>query len=182
MTDHSFPPISDADWPEEARALRDGFAGKLNVYRVMAHHPALLNAWANFRNHVVVGNTLGGPRSEVAIIRTGVRLEAAYEWAHHVVRGRAVGLADARIRSLRGPLSGMEPEDAVIARAVDELIDTACLSDAGREDLIALVGETGLFDVIATVGLYRILACILKSFDTPIDEDIRAALAADPID
>ncbi|MFC2967573.1 carboxymuconolactone decarboxylase family protein [Acidimangrovimonas pyrenivorans] len=176
------PPLADADWPEEAAALRAGFAGRLNVYRVMAHHPALLKSWQTFRNHVVRETSLGAARSEVAILRTGVRLEAPYEWAHHVVRGRDAGLSDARIRSLRGPLSGMSAEDAAIARAVDELIDDACLSAGAQAELAALVGVAGVFDVIATVGHYRVLACILKSFGTPIDDDIAAALAAQPID
>ena len=35
-------PLTDAEWPEEIADLRDGFAGTLNVYRAMAHHPALL--------------------------------------------------------------------------------------------------------------------------------------------
>lgn len=39
-------PLTDADWPHEIDDLRDGFAGALNVYRLMAHHPALLRAWA----------------------------------------------------------------------------------------------------------------------------------------
>ena len=178
----TLPPLSDADWPAEIADLRTGFAGRLNVYRVMAHHPALLRAWTAFRNHVVLDSTLGAMRSEVVILRTGVRLDVAYEWAHHVVRGRDAGLDDARILSLRGPLAAMTPEDATLARAVDELIDAARLSPDSQRALGALVGTAGLFDVIATVGHYRILATILSSFDTPIDANIIAALAAAPIE
>lgn len=173
-----FLPLSDADWPEEIAAMRAGFAGRLNVYRVMAHHPALLRAWQEFRDHVVVKTSLGQERSEVVILRTGLRLGAEYEWAHHVVRGRAAGLTDARILALRGMPAG---EDGMLVRAVDELIDRAELSAATQAQLVAVVGVAGMFDVIATVGLYRILACIVKSFDTPIDADITAALAAEPI-
>jgi 4-carboxymuconolactone decarboxylase len=177
-----YQPLTDAEWPAEIAAMRDGFAGRLNVYRVMAHHPALLRAWQDFRNHVVLGTSLGAERSEVVILRTGLRLDADYEWAHHVVRGRASGLDDARIRALRGTAEGLSEQDAVLVRAVDALIDSACLPKGLQAELVDLVGVSGMFDVIATVGLYRILACLVKSFDTPIDADIRAALAADPID
>ncbi|MBI1172903.1 carboxymuconolactone decarboxylase family protein [bacterium] len=176
-----FPPLSDAEWPAAIAEMRDGFAGRLNVYRVMAHHPALLRAWSAFRNHVVLQTTLGPARSEVVILRTGLRLEAEYEWAHHVVRGRAAGLSDARIRTLRGAPEAMTPEDAVLARAVDALLDAALVPEALQAEVTALVGVNGLFDVIATVGLYRILASIVKSFDTPIDADILAELAANPL-
>ncbi|PWC36011.1 carboxymuconolactone decarboxylase [Azospirillum sp. TSO35-2] len=158
-----------------------GFAGRLNVYRVMAHNPALLRSWAAFRDHVVVRNALGPQRSEVAILRTGHRLGASYEWAHHVCRGRACGLDDARILGIRGEPEAMAPEDAVIVRAVDDLIDHARLSPPVREALAALVGTAGVFDVIATVGLYSTLAFIVGSFDTPLDEDVAAQLADRPI-
>lgn len=175
-----FAPLSDADWPGEIADLAAGFAGRLNVYRVMAHDPALLRAWTGLRQHVVIDNALGPQRSEVAILRTGVRLGSSYEWNQHVSRARACGMEDARIASIAGPLSGMAPEDAVIAGAVDELFRDHCLSKAKQAALLELVGTAGLFDVIATVGMYSTLGYILNSFDTPLDDDIAAELAAQP--
>lgn len=174
-------PITDADWPEAAKALRDGFAGKLNVYRVMAHHPALLNAWAPLRAHVVLDNVLGKQLSEVVILRTGVRLGSDYEWSHHVSRARACGMEDVRIASIRGAIDAMAPYDAVLARAVDELFDDKRLSGATQEALVALVGREGMFDVLATVGFYSTLGFILNSFGTPLDDDVAAELAARPL-
>src|SRR5690606_6271144 len=92
-------PLADAAWPDEVAHMLDGFAGQLNVYRVMAHHPALLQAWSDYRNHVVLENALGAELSEVAILRTGHRLGSPYEWAHHVKRARLLGMKDARIAS-----------------------------------------------------------------------------------
>jgi hypothetical protein len=75
----------------------------------------------------------------------------------------------------------MAPDDAVIARAVDDLIDHAHLSPSVCEALAGLVGTHGVFDVIATVGLYSTLAFIVRSFDMPVDEDVAAQLAERPI-
>ena len=77
-------PRDPADWPDSLSDLRGGFADRLNVYRVMAHHPELLLAWKNFRNHVVGAKALGNEYCEVVILRTARRLGAVYEWAHHV--------------------------------------------------------------------------------------------------
>lgn len=74
MTASPCPPIPDADWPEEIADLRDGFAGALNVYRTMAHHPDLLRAWAPLRQHIVRDTALGLERSEVVILRAACRL------------------------------------------------------------------------------------------------------------
>lgn len=182
MTPPSFPPISDADWPETLSELQDSFATRLNVYRTMAHNPALLAAWAPLRQHVVVDNALGAELSEVAILRTGHRLGSSYEWSQHVHRARACGMSDSRINKLRGPLENMRSEDACIARAVDELFYEKRLSPHTQQALVDLVGTAGLFDVIATVGFYSTLGYILNSCDTPLDEDIAAALIERPFD
>lgn len=176
-----FEPITNANWPSQSLHLRDGFAGQLNVYRAMAHNPALLNAWENFRNYVVLQSSLGAERSEIVILRTGWRLNAPYEIAHHIVRGRKAGLSDARISALctpQGPEAGI---DALLARAVDELVADAKLTSPTLALLAEQLGKPGVLDVIATVGLYTTLAFIVKSFDTPVDTDIAAALAAQPL-
>lgn len=177
----NFPPIPDRDWPDEIAEMREGFAGGLNVYRVMAHHPALLRAWAPLREHVVNGTALGPELSEVVILRTGHRLGSSYEWQQHIDRARKRGLDDARIASIAGPLSGMRPQDAQIAGAVDELMDKRALSEASIESITRDLGKTAVLDLIATVGFYSVLGYTLNSFDVPLDEDIAEALRAQPL-
>lgn len=175
-----FPPVSDAQWPEQIRDLQDGFAGQLNVYRTMAHHPDLLRAWAPLRQHIVRDTTLGPLRSEVVILRAGARLGSSYEWNQHVYRARQCGMSDDRIKAIGGDTALMEPEDGIVVRAVDELMDHHALTAATKTDLIELVGDKGMFDVIATVGFYSVLGYILLTCDTPLDEDVAASLAAHP--
>jgi 4-carboxymuconolactone decarboxylase len=177
-----FQPLTDDEWPSSAEHLREGFAGQLNVYRVMAHNPALLCAWETLRNHVVRGSALSLDRLELVILRAGHRADSAYEWAHHVVRGRVAGLSDERIRSAALPrLPDDLTGDQLMLRAVDELVDDTKLSAATVEALLDDIGKQGIFDLIATVGMYTTLAFILKSFATPIDDDIKAALALQPL-
>lgn len=173
-------PLGDADWPEAVAGLRQGFAGRLNVYRVMARHPALLAAWAPLRGHVVTDRALSDQQSEVVILRTGHNLGAPYEWAHHVYRGRKIGMDDARIAALRGPLAGIGADDRVLAGAVDELMADARLAPETRDAVIGAVGQAGMFDLMATVGFYSVLGFIVNSCDTPVDADVAAALAARP--
>ncbi|OYX43025.1 MAG: carboxymuconolactone decarboxylase [Rhodobacterales bacterium 32-67-9] len=175
-------PLDDAEWPEALADMQTGFAGGLNVYRTMAHHPALLRAWAGLRDHVVVQTTLGRELSEVAILRTGVRLGSSYEWNQHVARARKCGLTDARIGTIRGAPEAMAPVDGVIARAVDELFDTSRLTPETAADLAGAVGKEGVLDLMATVGFYSTLGFILNTFATPLDDDIAAELAARPLD
>ncbi|TVS02822.1 MAG: carboxymuconolactone decarboxylase family protein [Rhodobacteraceae bacterium] len=171
-----FAPLSDRDWPAEIADMRGGFAGQLNVYRVMAHHPALLRAWEALRMHVVTQNALGRVRAEIVILRLAHRLGSSYEWNQHVVRGLRLGLSAARITALEGPLSGMPEEDALLAGAVDSLLDTAHLDKEHLTRLEARVGREGVLDLMATVGMYMTLGFLLRTTDAPLDADICAEI------
>lgn len=181
MAPTTLSPLAPDAWPDALADLQDAFAGQLNVYRTMAHHPALVRAWTDLRQHVVLDTSLGRTRSELVILRAAVRLGSDYEWLHHVSRARALGFSDDRIASLRGPLEAMAPEDAVIARAVDEVMDAARLSPDSLRDLTDLVGAQGTLDLFATVGFYSTLAFIVNTFDTPLDEAVAAELSAHPL-
>ena len=174
-------PLADADWPEEIADMQAGFAGGLNVYRTMAHNPALLRAWANLREHVVNRSVLGSQRSELVILRTGVNLGSSYEWQQHIVRARKAGMDDTRISSLRGPVESMAADDAVFAQAVDELFRDRRLSPITVADLTVLVGKEGVIDLMATVGFYSTLGFLLNTFETPLDADIATELAVAPL-
>lgn len=174
-------PITDEEWPPSLSEVRHSFAGRLNVYRTMARHPALLAAWAPLRQHVVLKTALGQQLSEIVILRTGYRLHSAYEWAHHVVRGRACGISDTRLASILGQIEHMEPDDGVVCAAVDELFEHHCLSSERQEQVSLLVGEDGLLDLIATVGFYTTLGFILKSFQVPLEPEIAAAMREAPL-
>jgi len=171
-------PLQDQDWPAEAAEMLGGFAGKLNVYRVMAHHPALLRAWAPLRTHIVTDSALGAERSEVVILRTAYRFNSDYEWAHHVSRARKLGFSEARIAALR---SMPEGEDGLIALAVDALLEERCLPKELEQALAAAIGRKGVFDLIATVGFYSVLGYLLMTYDTPIDVEIAAEMERNPL-
>lgn len=176
----TFAPLTDAEWPDEIADLRDGFAGQLNVYRLMAHHPKLLRAWVGLRTHIVQHSALGPLRAEVVILRLAYRLGSGYEWDQHVIRGLKVGLNEDRICSLRGPLVDMTAEDALLAGAVDALKDNAKLSPEQMAALETLVGRDSVLDLMATAGMYLTLGFLLKSTAAPLDADIAAKIAALP--
>ncbi|WP_112322757.1 carboxymuconolactone decarboxylase family protein [Oceanibium sediminis] len=157
------------------------FLHSAGVYRAMGQNPALLRAWAPLRAHVVTQNALGAYRLEIVILRAAHAQDSSYEWAHHVVRGRQAGLDDALIAALKGPLTGLEGEAALLAETVDALSGTTMLPPSLRDRLIAHLGEVATLDLIATVGFYSTLAFILKTFDVALDAEIVEALDAAPL-
>lgn len=177
MSMPDFAPLSDDAWPHALQDMQGGFAGQLNVYRMMAHHPALLRAWTGLRTHIVENTALGPIRAEVVILRLAHRVGCAYEWNQHVVRGLAAGLDKARIAALRGPLAGIPAEDALLAGAVDALVDTKRLDPAQLGDVVALVGKQGALDLMATVGMYLTLGFMLNTAPPDLEPAIARTLA-----
>lgn len=170
-------PISNADWPDELAEFRDGFAGALNVYRTMAHHPALLTAWAPLRQHVVKENALGPELTEVVILRAGLRMGSAYEWAHHVSRALVLGFSEQRINAVRGNPEGI---DGLIVSAVDALFDERRLTLEQEAELAEAIGRKAVIDLIAMVGFYSVLGYLLKTYDTPIDDTVQQQAQQNP--
>lgn len=163
------PPLTDEQWPTELADMRGSFAATLNVYRTMAHHPALLRAWAPLRQHIVKDSALGPERSELVILRAAHRMGSSYEWSQHVHRARQIGLSNARIQSMKGMPDG---EDGMIAAAVDMLLDQHRLPTDFERELAAVIGRTAVIDLMATVGFYSILGYMLMTYETPLDSDI----------
>ena len=177
-----FRPLQNEEWPIEANGNSGDFPLGMNVYRVMAHHPALLAAWRGFRNHVVSDNTLDPESLEMVILRTGARRRSRYEWTQHVVRGRKAGLNDARILSAAlSPGLALTVADGILLRSVDALVDDNRLSPGLVRDLLDGFGKKAILDLIATVGMYSLLAYLLESFQTPIDEDVATELDRTPL-
>lgn len=152
--------------------MKTGFAGDLNIYRTMAHHPALLASWNDLRAHIVTENSLGLERLEIVILRVAHRLGSDYEWSHHVGRSRALGIPDERIFAVAKGVDALDPDDALIVQCVDDLLDHSRIDDARLQSLMDLVGKNGVFDMMATVGFYKTLGCIAETFDVPLDDGV----------
>src|SRR3990172_2308907 len=96
-------PLADADIDPELR-VRFGDGPILNIFRTLAHHPALAKRWLVFGNHVLAKSTLAPREREIAILRIGWLCRSGYEWGQHVVIARAAGLGDEEIaRIAEGP-------------------------------------------------------------------------------
>ncbi|MDX1383179.1 MAG: carboxymuconolactone decarboxylase family protein [Thermoanaerobaculia bacterium] len=182
LTEPRIAPLGDADWPEEARELRERFidgegpgAGKvLNIFATLGHHPQLLKRWLVFGNHVLMKSTLPPRDREILILRIGWLCRAEYEWGQHVVIGRRAGLSDEDIaRIAEGPdADGWDPFEATLVRAADELHADAMLSDATWNALAERYDTRQMLDVVFTVGQYNLVSMVLNSTGVQLDEGI----------
>lgn len=184
-------PIPPQDWPPEMRdalaalrpaepthAMPERRADRpkgLNVLGTLAHHPRLTGAYHVFNGQVQFGTTLSQRQRELLVLRVAAVRDCEYEWAQHVVIATDLGVsADEVARVAEGPdAEGWSATDAALLRAVDELLESARISDptwaALRDDL----DVPQVMDLIFTVGAYETLAMFIRSVDMELDEDLR---------
>lgn len=175
----SLAPLPTADWPPSLSGIIDDMQGTpLNVHALMAHNPALLNAWWPLRQYLVNGGRLSRRHAELVILRVASRLGCWYEWASHVVRGLANGLSAeevARAREEPGN-AGWCASESLLLQAVDELHEVRKIRPATRKALGDHYSVEQILDLITLHGIYQTLGALIETFDLPLDSPIDAQL------
>jgi 4-carboxymuconolactone decarboxylase len=145
----------------------------LNIFATLVRHPGLCRRWLPFGGKLLAGK-LAPRERELAILRTGWRCQAVYEWGQHVLIGREAGLTDADIRRIQaGPdAPGWDPFEATVLRAVDELHDDACVSDATWAALAERYDDRQLIELLMLVGQYHLVSFALNSLGVQREPDV----------
>lgn len=182
-------PLMPPEWDAEVRDAMSVFpsardfvlshyqsvdARGVNGVGIILRHPALAKAFLGFNNHVAKASSLSSRVRELLILRISWVRRSEYEFVQHVVLGRRAGLSEADIERVQsGPdAPGWEPVDAELVRAVDELIEDACIRDATWERLSAHFSMTQLMDIVFAVGCYEILAMAFKTFGAQLESGV----------
>ncbi len=166
-------PLHPDQWSPALAEISGKLGNPLNIHRIMAHNPALMQAWMPYRNHIVADSSLEPRHRELLILRIAVNCDADYEWQHHVVRGRAAGLSNDEIQRVKaGPdAEGWQAQESVLLRAADECLRDSKISDETYATLSRYYDLAQQMDIITTVGMYLSLATIIKTFRLPLEKD-----------
>lgn len=170
------PPLPADEWGEE---VQDALRGMLprdrrnressgNGLATLVRHPDLTKGFLALNVHLLFRSPLPARLREIAILRVSHHCNAPYEWAHHVTMGKMVGLTDADIAGVQ---SGSLPDafDQLVLDAVDELENSARLTEATWTALGAQLDDRQRMDLIFTVGTYRTLAIAFNTFGVQLD-------------
>jgi 4-carboxymuconolactone decarboxylase len=170
-------PVSEADRTDEMQSLLDQYpvpdGAASNLITTFVRHPGLFRRWWPFTGKLLVGKLPARDR-ELMILRTAWLCRSGYEWGQHEILGRAAGIGPDDLRLVtQGPdAPGCDPFDAVVLRAVDELHESACLSDQTWSELAKKYDERQLIEVPMLVGQYHLLAFTLNSLGVQPEEGI----------
>ena len=150
-----------------------------NVMGTFAHHPDLASAFFGFNGHILYGTTLSLRQRQLLVLRVATVRQARYLWLQHLAHKDDAGLSDADIARIAfGPDAPMlDPFEALLLRAVDELIGAGRVGPETWAGLAAGLEPRQILDVIFTVGCYDTVAMMCDSLDLDLEAD---AMPADP--
>lgn len=166
------PPLTDEQIDPE---IKEQVGGRiLNIFRTLAHHPKLMKRWLVFGSHILTKSSLSPRDRELVILRVGWLCESGYEWAQHVVIGKAAGLSDEEIDRITqgGDADGWSPAEAALLRATDELHNDSFIGDTTWSSLSQRYSTQQLMDFVFTVGQYRTVSMALNTFGVQLDEGL----------
>lgn len=109
---------------------------------------------------------------ELVILLVARDWDQSFEWGHHVPLARQTGLDEEVVAAIgaRGRPTG--PDDVcALWRFVEEIVRDHAVSGDTFSRAVALVGDTGVVEVIVTVGYYTTLAMTLNTAQTPAPDE-----------
>jgi alkylhydroperoxidase family enzyme len=108
---------------------------------------------------------------ELVIDRTCARCGCEYEWGVHVTFfAERIGLTAAQVAGTRAPQPAADafpPREQLLLRLVDELHDTARVSDTLWAELVAEWSSEQLIELIALAGFYHLIAFVANALRIP---------------
>lgn len=164
--------LDEADRAEFERmsAVRgEGHLGQ--VYVAMWNNPGIARLVGQLGEHLRYHGVLPGDVRELAILHFARRAGLVYEWAHHQAPARTAGLSDEVIDAIASGAvpEGLRQDQVAAIHAVDAVLDGESIPAVVQETLTGAVGLAGVVELVALVGLYRLIGGVVTSFDVAVE-------------
>jgi len=138
----------------------------LNLFRMLAHSPPVLEGFAKLGSALLLEGTLDPRLREMAILRVGHTFGASYEVNKHRAIAQAVGVSETALAATRPDASvrDLAPAERAVLRLTDELCRTARASDEALEATRRVLDDRALVELVVTVGYYALVCRVLETF------------------
>jgi alkylhydroperoxidase family enzyme len=145
----------------------------LPILPVIAHQAAFLGPFLAWASAVALDGVLSRRHSELLAMRTAHNCRSDFEWRHHAVFARAVGVTDDELASIAdGPdAAGWDGEEADLLRAADELHRSSTITDGTWARLVERHAPAALVEIVMVVGQYSMLSMLANAAGVPADDD-----------
>lgn len=162
--------------PEQRRIHDAILAGPRGVVegplRVWLTSPGLADTAQQLGAFCRYGTSLPPRLSELAILVTGAFWRAGFEWAVHAPIALKAGVASDIAEAIR---TGAEPtfaaeDEAAVYRFSVELHRSHVVSASTYARAIAVLGETGVVELVGILGYYTLISMTITAFEVPLPD------------
>ena len=180
------PPLPEAEWTDEQRALIERYApdgNPGNALRTLVRVPALADRVFPFMRYITQDSTLSPRHRAMLILRTAWLTQSAHLWATHASRAGETGLLSAAEvrRVAEGPAEGWSEFEAVLLGLADELFRNASVTDQTWNALAEQYDLFNMVDAVVTVNETTSNAVLFNSLGIQADDDTTARIPTDDV-
>lgn len=156
--------------PAAAEKIAELGARQLNLYRVLANAPDLLDAWLDFawslRDDCVTPRLL----RELMILRTASVMRADYEWHQHRDMALRASASEEQIEAISAwQTAGCYSARERAALMLTDAMLTGHVNDHVQQVLAGLFSNQERVELVATAGFYSMVPRVLDALRVPIE-------------
>ena len=175
MSNPRITPISPPYQPEIAgefeKLMPPGIA-PLKLFRTIARNPRILRKFR--QSNLLDRGAIDRRDREIVILRTCARCGAEYEWGVHVVFfADRFGITEAQVAATaNGTAQSLcwSEKDGLLIRLVDELHDTAHISDKLWKSLSDNWESAQLIEFMTLVGAYHMVSFVINGIGVELED------------
>lgn len=171
-------PYRDAeDLPEEYRPLFERYrlpnGQTMNIHRMMAHSPLLLERRSAFARTLLNETRLDPRLRELALLTVGRLTNAVYEYTHHLRFARRAGVKEEQIAAL--PVWERHPafsaEERAVIRYAQEMTQTIRVADETFAALRSFLDDEQVVELTLTVAHYNSTVRFLEALQVDLEPE-----------
>jgi 4-carboxymuconolactone decarboxylase len=145
-----------------------------NLYRCLANHPRLIEAWSDFSKALRHDTRTPRALRELVILRGAQLMRSEYEWAQHLKMARKAGVRETQIEDLSSwqksnHFDAREKAALLLAEAVTQ----GKVSDEVYAEAMRHFDQHDYVELAITAAFYAMVGRMLDAMGVQLEPDVR---------
>jgi 4-carboxymuconolactone decarboxylase len=180
--DRFTPLTSEQLTPEQTTMVNDLLSGMRTSpdgpFNVLLRSPEMGNLSQKLGEYLRFRSAVPKRLNEMAILMTAKWWSSQYEWYLHKTLALSAGLNAAVIDAIQAGHrpAHMQPDEGVVYDFCTELRDRRRVSDGTFKAALSLLGESGVVDLVASMGYYDLVSMALNVDRYPLPDGAQPPL------
>jgi len=158
--------------PALKKRLEDLWGTPPNLYKQLANHPKVVEAWNEFARTLRHESRTPRALRELMILRGAQLMRSEYEWAQHLKMARKAGVAEAQIRELSSwKESGLFDAREKAALALAEAVTQGHVGDEVYAEAMRHFDHRDYVELACTAAFYAMVGRMLDAMHVQLEPD-----------